>query len=852
VGDAFDPEPQGAFLSALDWMDRLSGPFKNALRGNFAGAGRQTVDLLGDVVDAALPGDWINHIAQPDDEVDPSDLLGIDKEQSPFLAGTTDFVGNILLNPSTYVPAGLIAKGVGAAGKGIASVAAKGAAMLPEAAQPTVQAAKKTLEEGGRLLRRTAGAERVLPATEKARQAAQAAYSTVKEAGLPAYGELLKGATAADRNAIGQIGHNIRLDPVTGRPIGMIDPTETLTMAERAEEFLKAAPEGVNPDRVRQAVAGIPGMAKTQFSEGQAAGRFYKAGEGATPGEGIKEYFPRQFSGLKEGDLERDVLGQPNVYKKRELTTKGVIDLLAEEPGVKLEFDAGKALGHRVEQEATLAQSAEAGKHLAGPEFVRASGDWMKNARKQLASLPPEDAAVMKDLLEGLPPRGPIFGFLAKAMKPFKQAAVYGAAIPRISTDVSNAVGSAWQTMSNAEARGQTGQMLLQVFPALLGAIDDGIEKVFGGRVGSIFGKRGQFAELEAAAKGSGGSVPTMLELIQDPTMKLAVKHGVIGNNMVTAEQMIAAASRDGGWKSFFGNWWDMPGVIFKGVEQRMRFALFKGLLKKHGADEAARIVGDTLYDYNISSVANRTARDIIPFWQYTAKAVPQQAKFLADKPAVAVGIAQLAGADPKRPIYPYMEGKLNVPIGEDEQGNDQYLTSFRLPFETLGSVPNPSADLGQFARQMEQSVVGSMNPVLKTGYSLLSGRDPYFGSQYGSYQKIPMFGDQGDVGQAYNQLAGTGLIQAVDSPLRYLNNITDERKSLPESLLAGLTGVRIASVDADRALQQQLQGLLESNPDVLQHRSFYQKAKDPETQELLEAYKEMRARVKAKKAASP
>jgi hypothetical protein len=76
---------RGLFLSGLDWLNRLSGPVKNTLRGNLGGAGRQLVDLLGDIVDAPLPGDWIPHIAKPEDDVEVSDMLGIDRKEHPLV-----------------------------------------------------------------------------------------------------------------------------------------------------------------------------------------------------------------------------------------------------------------------------------------------------------------------------------------------------------------------------------------------------------------------------------------------------------------------------------------------------------------------------------------------------------------------------------------------------------------------------------------------------------------------------------------------------------------------------------------------------------------------------------------------
>jgi hypothetical protein len=855
MGDAFDPEPQGAFMSALDWLDRWSGPVKNVLRGNFAGAGRQTVDLLGDVVDAPLPGDWIHHLARPEDKVDPSELLGINEQEHPFLAGTTNFIGNVALNPSTYVPGGVIAKGLGKAGK----VVAKAADMLPAKIQPVVVAAKNLAEEGGKFVRKIGGAENVSKEGQKATIAADAAASNVGTAGMKSLSELFKGSTVADQEALGEIGHNIVRDPITKKPIGMIDPTESLSVSDRARKYLETAPPTVNRDLVQRIADQQVGRAERQFAEGQSSGQggniFYKAPEGAPKGEGIKDYFPRQFSKLDETKVEKDLYGNAKAYKGRKLDTQGVIDTLTNEPGTSLEFNALKALGTRVAGEARLAKQGSIGAYLTkNPAFAYASDAFRKEAQEALEKLPPEEAGVMKTYLEGqLPERNAGMNFLAKAMKPFKAAAVYGAIIPRIAADTSNALGGTWQTLANAEARGQTLPMLAKVIPTVLNSIDDGIEKIFGGRVGSLFGIKNELAEYEQAAKASGGTVQGMLSNIQNPTLRSAVEHGVLGNNFISTEQMISDTAREGAGKlkNWLHNVWDMPATIFQGVEQRLRYGLYKGLLKTKPPEEAARIVLDTMFNYAHTSVANRTARDVVPFFQFAAKSAPQSAKFLADKPGVAVGLAQFAGLNNDKPLFPYMAGKLNLPIGKDEEGNDEYISGFRLPFESLTQIPNPSADQNVFGRQLEQNVVGSLNPLLKTLYSTTSQRDPYFATQYGSYDKIPGIGHSGDLGREYNKLAGTGLIQSVDSPLRILNTALDDRHSPAARILDLLTGVNVTSVDSELAIQKQLQELLANNPQIAQHISFYDQSNDPETKALLEAYQQAKARVKAKRQAS-
>ncbi len=200
------PQDRGAFLSTLDFLNRLSGPVKNVLRGDLGGAGRQTVDLLGDLIDAPLPGDWIPHIARPEDEVTPTELLGVDRKAHPYIAGATDFIGDILLNPTTYIPGAVIAKGIGAAGSGVS----KAASLLPEAAQPLVAKTGEALEEGGRLVRRMTGNQRVTEATDQTLRDARGAGAGVAQAGKAEIKNILAGSPKAIREKAFQVINNSR------------------------------------------------------------------------------------------------------------------------------------------------------------------------------------------------------------------------------------------------------------------------------------------------------------------------------------------------------------------------------------------------------------------------------------------------------------------------------------------------------------------------------------------------------------------------------------------------------------------------------------------------------------------
>ncbi len=588
------------------------------------------------------------------------------------------------------------------------------------------------------------------------------------------------------------------------------------------------------------------------------------------------DYVQRRFTGmLSDKDLE--MVGNPNAIHARTIKDPGQLpSFMNANPEVKLDRDIGSAFGHRVEQDARMTKSTVIGKQLieqyakqADEKIFKAQGDVSKIGLTKAESdalaargtaladtefrtattsivdhikkVSPhtEDGILLENAIKGNAPRGAATAFIAKSLAPFKPYAVYGAFVPKLGADVRNALTGVVQVGSNPETRSLTGQTIKNLPHVLFGSLMDGIEKMTGARIG-----HNEFGEVEAAFKQAKGDPGRALALIQNPMMREAVKNNVIDNGFVRAETLTKESDRLG-WSKWWRSARDWPAVFFKGVEQRMRYGLYKGLRETKGftEEQAARATSGTLYSYKTRSAENRLARDVIPFFQFQAKAGVQTAKLIGEQPSVGVALSQALSGD-RGPLYPWMEGKTNIPLGQDEQGNDQYATGLGLPFESLNMIPSSWRDF-------EKNVIGSSSPVIKSLYSAASGHDPYFQTAYGSYDKIPGIGAAGDVGQLYNKVAQTGVIQPIDSVLRAIGGITDDRHSLPVKALDLLTGVNVASVDPDLALQKQLQELLANNPDVMQHRSFYQQSDDPQVQAILEAYKGAKARVKAKRSAA-
>lgn len=849
---------RGAFVSALDWIDRPGQAIRNVIRGNPGAAGRQALDFLGDAADAFLPGDLIPEATSEEDYVSGSELVNVDRDKNPWLALAADVGVGIATDPLTFTGLGPLAKAAGAGAKALGA----GARSLPVAgkyAGSALDALESAGKTAGREVRSVFGAQRLSPAAEAAITAQKGAASAVGRAGSEEVKRIVAGLTPQERMVAGDAIDNLKFDPA-GKAVGRL--SDRLTAVERVLEHPDVAAGAVDAAKVQKAVADALGFSKRQWDEGVERGIFNPSKEGQTP---RAEYLQRLYNGETATQRAEKILGggptemgQASAVKKLKLETpEDIASYLnaPEQAGVTYERDLAKRLSSRAQQQAQMAGKVEIGKSLV-PEYVQANPQMRTAAHEELqklATTDPESAKYLKDMLEGLPPRGNFSKALAKVTAPIKAAMVFGYAIPKVGSIVRNKVGGVWQALSNPEAgAGVAAGQGKRFFSDLYGAVAESI----GAADKTGLGK--DLALIDDAFRNSGGVASNAVKILEAGGRKdLAgmARSGVL-EGFIDSEQLVSEIAKTP-WKKKYQDITEWPARIFRGVEDRMRAGMYLDLVKQgKTAEEAARITRDVLYDYSVSSAGNRSARGALPFFQFTAKAIPQQAQFLSrglmqgsGGTATAVGLANL-NADRESPVLPYMEGKTNIPIGNDEQGNPQFISGLGLPVEALASIPNPSGGLREFGRDFERTVVASAHPFLKTAYSTISGRDPYFGSASGTYAKLPGIGDAGAVGRGLNILRGTGLTQPVESAAGLLGKLTDERKTAGVAALDLLTGLQINSVDPDRALQAQVTRMLESDPSVERFQTFYQKSKDPATQQALQLLREAKERLAEKRKA--
>jgi hypothetical protein len=216
----------------------------------------------------------------------------------------------------------------------------------------------------------------------------------------------------------------------------------------------------------------------------------------------------------------------------------------------------------------------------------------------------------------------------------------------------------------------------------------------------------------------------------------------------------------------------------------------------------------------------------------------------LARNPALGPAFASLyAGTRGDEPTLPWIAEQPSIPIGKDEQGAAQYVVGLGLPIEVLNQIPTLNG------RDLERTIGGMAHPLIKTGYGIITGNDPYFGSKFMSYDKAPaswqaLGADQNsEAARWYHMLAGTGLIQPWETAQTTFDRFLDQRTSAGDKAAGLLAGLKIASNDPNRATIKILQEELQRNPSARTYQTFA--GGSPEVDDLIQQLSDARRRAK-------
>ena len=199
------PADPGLFSRVGNFVSLPGFAVRNLMMGEPEAAGRNLADFLGDIP-SAIPGvgPMIPSLSTQSDKPDFSDVTG--GMEPGLLRSATNFVGNALTDPLSYVPGEWVGAGLGAVGKGIGAGMSVLDQHAPKAAEMLRGAYYGTKSTVGYLTPETeAGA--------KTRQEAQAAKQSAANAADQANLQLPGGTDEGIRTQASSILENMKQNP---------------------------------------------------------------------------------------------------------------------------------------------------------------------------------------------------------------------------------------------------------------------------------------------------------------------------------------------------------------------------------------------------------------------------------------------------------------------------------------------------------------------------------------------------------------------------------------------------------------------------------------------------------------
>jgi len=237
------------------------------------------------------------------------------------------------------------------------------------------------------------------------------------------------------------------------------------------------------------------------------------------------------------------------------------------------------------------------------------------------------------------------------------------------------------------------------------------------------------------------------------------------------------------------------------------RGGLFNFLVdyKGYTPAEAARRVRQVHVDYSdLAPFEKDYLRTLFPFYTFARKQMTETLGNIAQHPGGAIastikGMNRLR--DPNGLTPDYVAETASIPLGEDAEGNKDYLTGFGLAFE------DPLSFFGKGIRGAGLETLSRMNPLVKGPLEYFTGQTFFQSTPEGGrpmYDADPVLGRfisniTGD--ERPYRVPGGQLTESLisNSPLsRYLTTartLTDTRKDPISKLINAATGVRIATI---------------------------------------------------------
>jgi len=479
---------------------------------------------------------------------------------------------------------------------------------------------------------------------------------------------------------------------------------------------------------------------------------------------------------------------------------------------------------------------------------------------KQGSNADRDMAVRIETLLNGMPERTPLMSMFTKwSTELFKKPATTGLVIPNVSFGIRNRIGAVAQALAGVSARGDTVNPIalfsdpvvraslnpatgLNDLRAVIDEFTESYSQAIKGAVPANAARAardavdGEILAMKAAMQATAGNSVEAIKSLKmtNPIAAEALENGIV-NGFSSHDELLSQLSRDPATagarlKAFL----DSPAAANEALENRMRINFYMANRNAgKSVEQAANAVRSDLLDYSQATPQNRLMRDIIPFGAFFSQSIRQT----FNSPIMRSAVVNTLG-NPEEPIMPYMEDRLNVPLGMDEQGKAQYLTSLGLPFESVGQIPTGQQDA-------LRKVGGMVHPLLRAGLGWATGEDPATGMRFGGNDKAPELlqqlgaDERSEFARQFNLLGQTGLTTPLAPLLRPTQTIFDDKLSLPEKAMRLSLGARINSVDQNLAEQEGIKDILRLNPAVSSRVQYYTKGQDPEVVQMLEELKQ-------------
>ncbi len=271
-------------------------------------------------------------------------------------------------------------------------------------------------------------------------------------------------------------------------------------------------------------------------------------------------------------------------------------------------------------------------------------------------------------------------------------------------------------------------------------------------------------------------------------------------------------------------------------IEEKVRLAQFLDLRRKGFTDiEAAKKVTATHFDYHdATDFENAVMKRLIPFYHFPSRNLPKQVGRAIQAPGKVSIPLRLSGnmrADQDQYVPEYLQSGLALPVGEEADGTQRYLSQLGLPMEEAFSRLKVGKSPTDTLARTLMSAAGMLGPIPKGIAEGVTGKQFYTGRDLADLH----VGRVESLGGLVDDENARVLSQAVaNSPgtrmLSTLNRLLDERKYTPTGLVGlglGLTtGAKLTDVDVDkwRAIdaRHNLEDLMRGTSGIRQSTDFY------------------------------